>query len=152
MVILQAIDRDFTVQQLRKYFLTHVIYGFAHVDQSGGIVLPKQLADIKRLYPSDPSVEDGNNVYGCVKQLFLLKKANRNLKTLLSIGGYDPDSQAVTNFANLTRDDARQVFVKSAIQMIRDFGSDGIDIAPLAVRLRKTKIIAPSLWLYSGDQ
>ncbi|TVY32847.1 Chitinase [Lachnellula subtilissima] len=99
--------RNFQPQQLPASELTHVIYAFANLQSDGTVVLSDTYADLQKHYDTDSWNDVGNNVYGCVKQLYILKKANRNMKTLLSIGGWTYS----TNFA-----------------AVQDLGFDGIDI------------------------
>ncbi|PPQ99959.1 hypothetical protein CVT24_009538 [Panaeolus cyanescens] len=107
--------------------LTHILYSFADTDASSGTIkLTDSYADEQKRFAGDTWDEPGNNVYGCIKQLYLLKLKQRNLKVLLSIGGWTYSQAGHFNF--VTNPSARTNFVNSAVQLIEDYGFDGIDI------------------------
>ncbi|WWC90498.1 uncharacterized protein L201_005434 [Kwoniella dendrophila CBS 6074] len=117
-------DDTFPVTDINGKDFTHIIYAFANVNlNSGQVFLGDDWADTQYPYPGDnPDNESGNNLYGNLKQLFLLKKQNRNLKIQLGVGGASYSS----NFNGIINQQWRETFTTSAIDLVTDLGFEGL--------------------------
>lgn len=114
-----------TPEMLNYPALSHVFYAFASISNNGTVYPTDPWADYQEPHAGDVTTAPGNNAYGAVKQLYLQKKKNRKLKTLLSIGG----ATATTAFNNAAASSAsRTRFIDSAVKLMLDFGMDGLDL------------------------
>lgn len=109
--------KDLPIQQL-----THVFYAFIGIDPATGRVkLTDEWADAQL----PMAAATGGKVTGSLQQLFTIKKVQRKLKVLMSIGGWGTAhlfSAVVLDPAKLAK------FVSSTVEMVSEYGFDGVDI------------------------
>lgn len=86
--------------------LTHINFAFAHIDGGGNVTFE---------YP---------NLASALKSLLALKKQNPRLKVIVSVGGWTADG-----FSDVALTDAsRNKFARSAVELLREYDVDGIDL------------------------
>jgi chitinase len=86
--------------------LTHINFAFAHIGADGRVSL------------ADAAMETN------LKRLVTLKTTNPHLKIIISVGGWEADG---FSDAALT-ETSRAVFADSAVDLVREYSLDGIDI------------------------
>ncbi|KAM6531272.1 Chitinase 4 [Fusarium solani] len=116
---------NFQPQNIPASEITHVLYSFLDIAQDGTVKSIDTWADTDKHYPGDSWNEAGNNVYGCVKQLYILKKKYRNMKALMSLGGWTLSPHFVQPASTLA---GRRKIAASAVKLLGDWGFDGIDV------------------------
>ena len=104
-------DAQFTPQNINPYLCTHLIYAFGGLSKDDTIVPFDEYQDIEK---------------GGYGRFASLKTYNKDLKTMLAIGGWNEGSR---RFSPMVEDPARrQVFIKSALRFLRQYNFDGIDL------------------------
>jgi chitinase len=120
--------RNFSPPAIPADKLTHLLYSFADNKPDGTIFLTDTYADTDKHNSNDSWNEQGNNVYGNIKALNLLKASNKNLKVILSVGGWTYTNTAKHMDLPMSTVSGRQRFASSCVQMIKNYGFDGIDV------------------------
>ena len=104
-------DGKFAVANIDPFLCTHIVYAFAKIDDHNRI--EKYEWNDEQLYA----------------ELQGLKRTNPELQTLLAVGGWTHEGGDVSPFSRMVSTPAnRTVFINSAVQRLRQFGFEGLDL------------------------
>ncbi|KAG5417132.1 CHT4 [Candida metapsilosis] len=108
---------------LPSQYYTHIFYAFITIDsESGKIKFSDKWCDLEM---PEESLIPGESVHGNLQQLYQMKKLNRSLKVMMSIGGWGTDHLFE---AIISSEEKLQNFVGSCVDYVEEFGFDGVDI------------------------
>ncbi|KAF5984118.1 42 kDa endochitinase precursor [Fusarium bulbicola] len=105
--------------------LTHVLYAFVNLQSDGTVYSSDTKTDLGKDEDTKRPTSSEDNVNGGVQQMYILKKAHRHLKVMLSIGGWNWSTNFTMAASTAT---TRSNFAKSAVTLMKDWGFDGIDV------------------------
>ncbi|CZR59908.1 related to Chitinase 1 [Phialocephala subalpina] len=107
--------------------LSHVLYSFVKINRDGTLFYDKY-AWTEQMLGGD-SWGPAGVAAGGIGDLIKLKKQNRGLKTIPSIGGWVGTNEPGNNLSIAARSEAgRRNFANSAVDLVKNYGFDGIDI------------------------
>ncbi len=102
--------------------VSHILYAFCNVDAgSGEVRLSDTWSDLEICLDGNQS----NQLKGCFGSLFTIKQKHRNLKLMLSIGGWTYSPALAQGCDSETK---RLNFAKTSVKLLSELGLDGIDI------------------------
>ncbi|CAH2098228.1 unnamed protein product [Euphydryas editha] len=105
----------FDVTNINTELCTHIVYTFLGINRTGTVVSLDPYLD----YPENWGRDN-------LRKFNALKKQNPTIKTILAVGGWNEGSAKYSVMAATPK--LRKNFITSAIEMIKKFGFDGLDI------------------------
>jgi len=114
---------SFDIDDIDPHLCTHICYAFANMNnQTWEAVAYDPWYD---LAPHDEGCDRDHCHYDSFRRFNKLKNKNKDLKTLLSIGGWNTGSE---QWSEMAMDPSkRKIFVESSVKMAENFNFDGID-------------------------
>jgi len=113
----------FDIDDIDPFLCTHLNYGFANMNNmTWEIVAYDPWFD---LAPNDEGCDAAHCHHDTYRRFNALKQKNPNLKTFLSIGGWNSGSEQWSMMAS--EPERRKIFIDSVMKFVSIFGWDGID-------------------------
>ncbi len=115
--------RDYQPEDIPWESITHLNYAFADIDAGGRVTLFDTFAAVEKNFPGDTWDQP---IRGLINQInFVHKPLHPHVRTLISVGGWTLSGR----FSDVALTEAsREVFAESAVDFIRTYGFDGVDI------------------------